>query len=145
MPGAPTGFWLALLLLSTVAAAQSLSSDSSTQAATIAGRVCVDVDGDGLCGPDEPGLADVRLVLATGREVRTDAFGRYHLTGVDSRVPDLTGGPHLRPGRHALKVDPRSLPTSSQVVPRVATVEVPWGAAALQDFAVRPPPSRPHK
>ncbi|WP_368738463.1 flagellar motor protein [Corallococcus exiguus] len=143
VPGTAAGFLLALLLLSSVASAQSLSSDLPTQASTIAGRVCVDVDGDGLCGPDEPGLADVRLVLATGREVRTDAFGRYHLTGVDSRVPDLIGGPHLRPGRHALKVDPRSLPTSSQVVPRVATVEVPWGAAALQDFAVRPPPTPP--
>ncbi|MBN9685993.1 flagellar motor protein [Corallococcus sp. NCSPR001] len=144
MPGSTAGVLLALLLLSTVASAQSLSADLPTQASTIAGRVCVDVDGDGLCGPDEPGLSDVRLVLATGREVRTDAFGRYHLTGVDSRVPDLTGGPHLRPGRHALKVDPRSLPVSSQVVPRVATVEVPWGAAALQDFAVRTPPTRPH-
>nr|WP_244238897.1 flagellar motor protein [Corallococcus carmarthensis] len=133
---------LVLLLLSSVASAQALSSDLPTQASTIAGRVCVDVDGDGLCGPDEPGLADVRLVLSTGREVRTDAFGRYHLTGVDSRVPDLTDGPHLRPGRHALKVDPRSLPPSSQVVPRTATVEVPWGAAVLQDFAVRSPPTR---
>ncbi|RKH64538.1 flagellar motor protein, partial [Corallococcus aberystwythensis] len=132
-----------MLLLASVASAQSLASDLPTQASTIAGRVCVDADGDGRCGPGEAGLADVRLVLATGREVRTDAFGRYHLTGVDSRVPDLTDGPHLRPGRHALKVDPRSLPSSSQVVPRVATVEVPWGAAVLQDFAVRPPPTPP--
>ncbi|WP_306449580.1 flagellar motor protein [Corallococcus interemptor] len=141
--GATACLLLALLLLSSVASAQSLSADLPAQASTIAGRVCVDLNGDGLCDPDEPGLAGVRLVLATGREVRTDAFGRYHLTGVDSRVPDLTGGPHLRPGRHALKVDPRSLPASSQVVPRVATVEVPWGAAVLQDFAVRPPPTRP--
>lgn len=142
--GVTVSLLLALLLLASVASAQSLSSDPATQASTIVGRVCVDADGDGRCGPDEPGLADVRLVLATGREVRTDAFGRYHLTGVDSRVPDLTGGPHLRPGRHALKVDPRSLPSASQVVPRVATVEVPWGAAVLQDFAVRPPPTLPH-
>ncbi|WP_223645605.1 flagellar motor protein [Corallococcus sp. EGB] len=143
LPCIPVSLLFALLLLPSAASAQSLSSDPATQASTIAGRVCVDVDGDGLCGPDEPGLAEVRLVLATGREVRTDASGRYHLTGVDSRVPDLTGGPHLRPGRHALKVDPRSLPPSSQVVPRVANVEVPWGAAVLQDFAVRAPPTRP--
>ncbi|WP_407926990.1 flagellar motor protein [Corallococcus silvisoli] len=132
-----------VLLLAPVASAQTLASEPPTQASTIAGRVCVDVNGDGLCALDEPGLAEVRLVLATGREVRTDAAGRYHLTGVDSRVPDLTDGPHLRPGRHQLKVDVRSLPPASQVIPRTATVEVPWGAAVLQDFAVRTPPERP--
>ncbi|CAM3130858.1 flagellar motor protein [Corallococcus soli] len=130
----------AVVLLSPGAFAQSLSQDLPTQASTIAGRVCQDVDGDGLCGPDEPGLANVRLVLATGREVRTDASGRYHLTGVDARLPDLTDGLHLRPGRHRLKVDPRSLPPA-QVFPEAATVEVPWGAAVLQDFAVRLAPA----
>lgn len=137
------GFVLAVLLLSPRAFAQSLSLDLPTQSSTIAGRVCQDVDGDGLCSPDEPGLANVRLVLATGREVRTDASGRYHLTGVDSRLPDTTDGLHLRPGRHLLKVDSRGLPTASRVVPKAATVEVPWGAAVLQDFAIRLPPVPP--
>ena len=130
-------FAIAVLLLSAAASAQTLSSDLPTQASTIAGRVCQDVDGDGRCSPDEPGVVSVRLVLATGREVRTDAAGRYHLTGVDSRLPDLTDGLHLRPGRHLLKVDPRSLPPSSQVSPKAATVEVSWGSVVLQDFAVR--------
>jgi hypothetical protein len=135
--------WFAVLLMPPRASAQALASDLATQAATIVGRVCVDVDGDGLCAPGEPGLQGVRLVLETGREVRTDASGRYHLTGVDSRVPDLTDGPHLRPGRHQLKVDPRSLPQGSRVLPGTATVEVPWGAAVLQDFVVVNPPERP--
>ncbi|HZI13146.1 MAG TPA: flagellar motor protein, partial [Myxococcus sp.] len=132
------GAWLRVAaLLPVVAWGQGLSSDTASLASTIAGRVCRDVDGDGLCGPGEPGLADVRLVLATGREVRTDAKGRYHLTGVDARVPDATRGLHLRPGRHRLKVDSRSLPAASRVSPEAATVEVPWGAVVLQDFAVR--------
>jgi hypothetical protein len=130
--------WLRVAaLLPCVAWGQGLSSDPASLASTLAGRVCRDVNGDGLCGPGEPGLADVRLVLATGREVRTDAHGRYHVTGVDARVPDATRGLHLRPGRHRLKVDPRSLPAASRVSPEAATVEVSWGAVVLQDFAVR--------
>ncbi|WP_426752856.1 flagellar motor protein [Myxococcus sp. Y35] len=117
--------------------AQALSLDTPSQASTIAGRVCQDLDGDGQCGADEPGVADVRLVLSTGRDVRTDAQGRYHITGVDARVPDAVRGLHLRPGRHRLKVDARSLPVTSRVHPAGATLEVPWGAAVLQDFAVR--------
>lgn len=127
----------AALLVPLVAGAQSLSSDTASLASTIAGRVCRDLNGDGLCGADEPGLPDVRIVLTTGREVRTDAHGRYHVNGVDSRSPDVTGGLHLRPGRQRLKVDPRSLPSASRVSPEAATVEVPWGAVVLQDFAVR--------
>lgn len=114
-------------------------------AATLAGRVCLDTNEDGRCGADEPGLSNIRLVLATGREVRTDAQGRYHFTGLDARTPDTTGGLHLRPGRHRVRVDARTLPAASVVVPEGATVEVPWGAAVLQDFAVRSPapPSQP--
>jgi hypothetical protein len=128
---------VAALLLPLVSAAQGLASDTASLASTIAGRVCWDVNGDGRCGADEPGLPDVRLVLTTGREVRTDAHGRYHVNGVDSRMPDATGGLHLRPGRQRLKVDPRTLPAASRVSPEAATVEVPWGAAVLQDFVVR--------
>lgn len=128
---------VAVLLVPFVSAAQGRSSDTASLASTLAGRVCQDVNGDGRCGADEPGLPDVRLVLTTGREVRTDAHGRYHVNGVDARVPDATGGLHLRPGRQRLKVDPRSLPPASRVSPEAATVEVPWGAVVLQDFAVR--------
>ncbi|WP_236068844.1 flagellar motor protein [Citreicoccus inhibens] len=127
---------LMLVLGPAVAMAQRLGADVPSLASTLAGRVCRDLDGDGRCGPEEPGVADVRVVLDTGREVRTDAEGRYHLTDVDSRSPDATGGVHLRPGRHRMRVDPRSVPVSSVVTPRGATVELPWGAVALQDFAV---------
>ncbi len=133
--------WAALLVGAVLwpwaAWAQRGVEDPPGLAATLAGRVCEDRDGDGLCSPEEPGIQDVRLVLATGGEVRTDARGRYHLTGVDSRTPDSTGGVHLRPGSHRLRVDPRSLPAGGTVSPEAVTLEVPWGAAVLQDFAVR--------
>ncbi|MDY7232582.1 flagellar motor protein [Hyalangium rubrum] len=128
---------LGVVLLSWASQAQSPVEDPPALASTLAGRVCEDRDRDGRCGSSEPGLARVRLVLATGREVLTDAQGRYHLTGVDSRTPDATGGLHLRPGRHRLRLDTRSLPPGGQATPEAVTLEVPWGAVVLQDFAVR--------
>ncbi|AKJ02846.1 hypothetical protein ATI61_11337 [Archangium gephyra] len=128
---------LGVLLLPGVGRAQLARAESPELAAAITGRVCRDLDGDGLCAPEEPGLADVRLVLATGREVRTDARGRYHFAEVDARGPDVTGGVHLRPGRQRLKVDARTLPPDSVATPEAVTVEVPWAAVVLQDFAVR--------
>ncbi|XXF80764.1 flagellar motor protein [Myxococcaceae bacterium GXIMD 01537] len=141
------GAWvLALLWVPLAAWAQSPRVEPAGLAATLAGRVCLDANADGLCSADEPGLADVRLVLATGREVLTDVHGRYHFTALDARTPDATGGLHLRPGRHRVRVDVRSLPPASRVSPEAATVEVPWGAVILQDFAIRslagPPPPR---
>ena len=130
-------FILAATLLPWAALAQQPVEDPAGLSSAIAGRVCDDRDGDGRCAPGEPGLSGVRLVLATGSEVLTDAQGRYHLTGVDSRTPDRTGGVHLRPGRHRVRVDERTLPPGGKVSPVAVTVEVPWGAAVLQDFAVR--------
>ncbi len=124
-------------LLPGPALAQLARAESPELAAAIAGRVCRDLDGDGRCAPGEPGLADVRLVLATGREVRTDARGRYHFAEVDARTPEVTGGVHLRPGRQRLKVDARTLPPDTVATPEAVTVEVPWAAVVLQDFAVR--------
>ncbi len=132
-----TAFIFAAVVLPWAALAQQPLEDPAGLSATIAGRVCGDRDGDGRCSPGEPGLPGVRVVLATGSEVLTDAQGRYHLTGVDARTPDVTGGANLRPGRHRVKVDPRTLPPGGKVSPEAVTVEVPWGAAVLQDFAVR--------
>jgi hypothetical protein len=128
---------LGVALLSGVSLAQGTPEDAPGLASSIAGRVCEDLNADGRCGPGEPGLAGVRLVLATGREVLTDAQGRYHLTAVDGRTPEATGGLHLRPGRHRLRVDPRTLPPGGKALPAAVTVEVTWAAAVLQDFAVR--------
>jgi hypothetical protein len=128
---------LCFFLLPGVARAQLARAEPQELAAAIVGRVCRDLDGDGRCAPEEPGLADVRLVLATGREVRTDTRGRYHFAEVDARSPNVTGGVHLRPGRQRLRLDARTLPPDSEASPEAVTVEVPWAAVVLQDFAVR--------
>jgi hypothetical protein len=132
-----TAWILGVVLLSGASLAQGALEDAAALSSGIAGRVCEDLSADGRCGPGEPGLAGVRLVLATGREVLTDAQGRYHLTGLDARTPEGTGGVHLRPGRHRLRVDSRTLPPGGKAQPEAVTVELTWGAAVLQDFAVR--------
>ncbi|HET9452589.1 MAG TPA: flagellar motor protein, partial [Aggregicoccus sp.] len=103
----------------------------------LVGRVCEDGDGDGVCSAAEPGLANVRLVLSNGREVRTDAQGRFHVAGLEARRPDGSGGLHLRPGRYHVKVDARTLPPGTTLPVQGATVELPWGGLVLQDFAVQ--------
>lgn len=145
----PCGPWwgllLGLLAWTGTARAQLARQEPPELSAAIAGRVCLDADGDGQCAPGEAGLPGIRLVLSTGREVRTDAGGRYHFTQVDARSLDMTGGVHLRPGRHRLRLDTRALPPDSVVSPDAATLEVTWASLVLQDFAVRiqgkaPPP-----
>ena len=102
----------------------------------IAGRVCEDHDGDGRCGPGDPGVANVRLVLESGDEARTDLTGRYHLVRVGARVPDATEGGRLLFGRHRLAVDPRTLFGGAVASPASVTVEVPMGGLAEQDFVI---------
>ncbi|MBF5044222.1 flagellar motor protein [Aggregicoccus sp. 17bor-14] len=128
---------LAALLLASPALAQVAVTPAPWLEGTVVGRVCEDQDADGLCAPGEPGLAHVRLVLSDGREVLTDAQGRFHFAGLEARRPDDTRGLHLRPGRYRLKVDARTLPPGTLLPVQGATVELPWGALALQDFAVR--------
>jgi hypothetical protein len=45
----------------------------------VRGTVFHDLDGDGVRAPGEPGLADVAVRLADGREARTGRDGRYRL------------------------------------------------------------------
>jgi hypothetical protein len=118
------------------AGAQSLATGDSDTAGAIIGRVCRDLDGDGLCGADEPGVPGARVVLETGQQAITDAQGRYHLAAVPARAPSLLRGAHLEPGRHRVKLDTRSLSPTSRVTTPAATVEVPMAGLVLQDFAV---------
>jgi hypothetical protein len=127
---------LTAVLVPCLGQAQGTVEDPPELASGLAGRVCEDRNKDGHCGADEPGLAGVRLVLATGHEVLTDSRGRYHLAAVGGRAPERTGGVHLRPGRHRLRVDVRTLPPGGQPSPAAVTLELPWGAVVLQDFAV---------
>lgn len=78
----------------------------------------------------------MRVSLETGHVAITDVDGRYHLAGLAARVPDGTVGGRLLPGRHRIKLDSRALPGGSAVAPSSATIELPMGAIAAQDFAV---------
>ena len=60
---------------------------------TVIGRVCLDADGDGRCGPGEPGVAGARLLGEGGAVALADGDGRFHLLEVPARV--------LRPDRAA--------------------------------------------
>ncbi len=71
------------------------------QEAILAGRVFLDDDGDGLPGPEEPGVPGVLVMLQDGRGAITDITGRWHLEGV-------------RPGLHVLRADPSTLPHGLQ-------------------------------
>jgi hypothetical protein len=52
----------------------------------LTGRICVDLDGDGACGADEPGLAGARLRIEDGRKVVADSEGRFHVDGLAGRI-----------------------------------------------------------
>ncbi|MEM7003685.1 MAG: hypothetical protein AAF529_23070, partial [Pseudomonadota bacterium] len=57
-------------------------------------------------GYDEPGLPGVRLATVSGLLVETDAFGRYHIAGVDAGF--------IERGRNFIvKVDPATLPENA--------------------------------
>lgn len=134
-----TGVATLLLALATPARGQVRASvDRSGLEGSIAGRVCVDLDGDGRCAPDEPGQAGVRLVLASGQEVRTDATGRYAVSALHARVPLPGAGGHFTRGRHRLRLDPGTLPAGLFAPVDRATLELPMAGVALQDFALRP-------
>ncbi len=102
----------------------------------IVGRVCEDVDRDGRCAAEEPGVVGARLLLETGLEAVTDREGRFHFAGVGARVADSFAGGRLPPGRHRVKVDPGSLLGTWGGTERGQTLEVPAGAAVHVAFAL---------
>ncbi|MCB1686226.1 MAG: hypothetical protein KDI31_17140, partial [Pseudomonadales bacterium] len=70
---------------------------------TIIGKVFHDLDGDGLQGAGERGIAGVRLATLEGLLVETDAQGRYHIADVDTGRAD-------RGANFMIKLDALSLP-----------------------------------
>ncbi|MCP5178450.1 MAG: DUF11 domain-containing protein [Pseudomonadales bacterium] len=84
-------------------------------------------------GVDETGVPGVRLATVEGLLVETDAFGRFHLAGIDSGF--------MERGRNfILKVDPSTLPSGSEFTtenPRVRRLS--QGLMNQFDFGVRIP------
>lgn len=68
----------------------------------IIGTVFVDLDGNGVQDPGEPGVPGVRLILEDGTYVITDPEGQYSIYG-------------QRPITHVLKLDPHTLPPGANL------------------------------
>jgi uncharacterized repeat protein (TIGR01451 family)/fimbrial isopeptide formation D2 family protein len=84
-------------------------------------------------GFEEAGLPGVRLATVEGLLVETDAFGRFHLAGID-------GGFMERGRNFIMKLDPATLPPGSEIIsenPRV--LRLTQGLMNQFDFAVRVP------
>lgn len=81
------GVALALALaLPAGAGAQVVLGGRAEPGALVLGRACLDVDGDGRCGPAEPGVAGARILAASGRVAVADGEGRFHLRDVPARL-----------------------------------------------------------
>jgi uncharacterized repeat protein (TIGR01451 family) len=70
--------------------------------AVIIGTVFVDLNGNGIQDPGEPGVPGVRLILEDGTYAITDHDGQYSIYG-------------LRPITRVLKLDPHTLPAGAQL------------------------------
>src|SRR5262249_20319830 len=93
-PGSYTSSVSAVATCATCTVAQPVSATIRVTENTLftrsalLGRVFEDKNRDGQQGPDEPGLADARVVMDEGTSVKTDAQGMFH-------VPDLESGPRV--------------------------------------------------
>ncbi|MCR9278272.1 MAG: OmpA family protein [Pseudomonadaceae bacterium] len=88
-------------------------------------------------GMDEPGIPGVRLATVEGLLIETDAYGRYHIAGVD-------GGFFERGRNFIVKVDPETLPAETTFTtenPRVKRIS--QGLMNRFDFGVHLPESAP--
>ncbi|MGL6160989.1 DUF7507 domain-containing protein, partial [Microbulbifer sp.] len=84
-------------------------------------------------GVDEAGLPGVRLATIEGLIVETDAYGRYHLEGID--VANFARGRNF-----VVKVDPASLPSGSVPTTRNPLIKrVTQGVPVRFDFGVHAP------
>jgi len=69
-----------------LAAEQATLGVRAEEGATVLGRVCLDIDGNGSCDPGEPGVSGARIVTAAGQVALADPRGRFHLLDVPARV-----------------------------------------------------------
>jgi len=108
----------------------TVTSDPLFDNALIFGKVYVDRNGNGIQDEGEEGLAGVKLVTVRGEIITTDAFGRYHLAGVN-------GGRWERGTNFVLKLDPKSLPKGYKVIGRnPIVVRLSPGLPSKIDFKI---------
>ncbi|MDY0747167.1 hypothetical protein SNE35_21855 [Paucibacter sp. R3-3] len=84
-------------------------------------------------GIDERGIPGVRIASAEGLLMETDAYGRYHLLGID-------GGTQAFGRNFVLKVDPATLPADAEFsTPSPLVRRITPGVPVRFDFGVRLP------
>lgn len=114
-------------------ASVQIISDPVFANSLVIGKVFHDRNGNGVQDDDEEGLAGVKLFTVKGQIITTDAFGRYHLDGIE--VEDFSKGTNF-----IIKVDPRSLPKGTKFTtenPRV--VRITQGLMVKINFGVQIP------
>ena len=127
---------LALALLAAVlpelAAAQGVLLGSEREpGGTVLGRVCLDLDRDGRCGDDEPGVAGARVVAEDGAIALADGRGRYHLLERQTRIVLRDRAAY---GGHVVAAEGLGVRRAFELAPA--------GAASI-DLPVPPPAAEP--
>ncbi|HEV8304190.1 MAG TPA: hypothetical protein VGQ25_04475 [Gemmatimonadales bacterium] len=90
------------------------------------GQVWIDRDGTGAQRPTDGGLAGIDIWTEDGQVVTTDSTGKFSFA-------------NLRPGWHALRLDPRTLPSGYRIAGEdIQTVEASGWTTPRVDFRVVP-------
>src|SRR5947199_411467 len=90
------------------------------------GKVWIDRDGTGVQRPTNGGLAGIDIWTEDGQVVTTDSTGKFSFA-------------NLRPGRHAFRLDPRTLPPDYRIAGEdIQTVEASGWTTPRVDFRLVP-------
>ena len=106
-----------------------ISADPLLDESLVVGTVFDDRNGNGVQEPGERGIPGVRVAAVEGLLMETDAFGRYHLVGIQG------GGARGR--NFILKVDPSTLPSGARfTTPNPLVRRITPGLPVRFDFGV---------
>ena len=106
-----------------------ITADPLLDESLIVGTVFDDRNGNGIQEPGERGIPGVRVAAVEGLLMETDAFGRYHLVGIQG------GGARGR--NFILKVDPSTLPAGARFTsPNPLVRRITPGLPVRFDFGV---------
>jgi uncharacterized repeat protein (TIGR01451 family) len=116
------------------------ASGHSAEKLSVERRVSTEADGNLRVdyvivnrGVDERGIPGVRIGTVEGNLIETDAYGRFHLEGID--VPNMARGRNF-----IMKVDTATLPPDSEfTTPNPQVKRITQGIPARFDFGVKLP------
>ena len=112
------------------------ASDPDFEDTHVLGTVFEDQNGNGVQDEGERGIAGARLATATGQLIETDAYGRYHIMGIDP-------GALSRGRNYIVKLDMNSVAAGSEMTTQNPQVKrLTWGLPVQFNFGVRPASAR---